>query len=69
MEAHPGQRQRSLALSGFSKRSCTEEDSPLLSVKQMRFTPEVQASEQQQEQEIELRAEAAARANAPSCQA
>eukprot|EP00983_Pelagomonas_calceolata_P027174 854574-Pelagomonas_calceolata.AAC.1 len=62
MEAHP-EGQKSLALYGFFRRPRTEEDGPLLSVKQIRFTPEVQAGMQQQE--MELRAEAA-RANAPA---
>eukprot|EP00983_Pelagomonas_calceolata_P068471 1149940-Pelagomonas_calceolata.AAC.1 len=43
----------------------TEGDGPLLNVKQLRFTQEVQKGMQQQEQEMELRTEAA-RANAPA---
>lgn len=37
MEAHP-EGQKSLALYGFFRRPRTEEDGPLLSVKQIRFT-------------------------------
>ena len=65
MEPHPGQGQRSLASDGFFKRPRTEEDGPLYSVKQIRFTAEVEAGMLQQEQEMELRAEAA-KANAPA---
>ena len=65
MEPHPGQGQRSLASYGFFKRPRTEEEGPLYSVKQIRFTAEVEAGMLQQEQEMELRAEAA-KANAPA---
>uniref|UniRef100_A0A7S3R9Q7 Uncharacterized protein n=1 Tax=Dunaliella tertiolecta TaxID=3047 RepID=A0A7S3R9Q7_DUNTE len=59
MEAHPGEGQRSLALVWLFKRPHTQEDGPLLSIKQTRFTPEVQAGMQQQELEMELKARAA----------
>eukprot|EP00983_Pelagomonas_calceolata_P046653 1140281-Pelagomonas_calceolata.AAC.5 len=64
MEAHPGQGQSS-TLYGFLKRPRTEEDYPLLSVKQIRFKPEALVRAQQHGQEMEFRAEAE-RAIAPA---